>query len=482
MSEIAFSSTHELAKMICDKQIKSIELLDYYLDRIERYNSEINAIIFLDVERARADAKNADAELANGKIRGPLHGVPISIKESYSVAGLPNTFGKPSLKDMRATEDALSVQRLKAAGAVIFGKTNVPLDLSDFQSYNEVYGTTNNPWDLKRAPGGSSGGAAAALAAGLTGFESGSDIGGSIRNPAHYCGVFGHKPTWNLIPPRGHAIPGIVAASDLSVIGPLARSATDLALGIQVMAGPDEIMSRGYQLNLPVMKKKSLQGLKVATWLNSARAPVSKDVQNRVMQVSQMIIDGGGSVDFEARADIDENEHEDVYQVLLQAIMASRKSDKDYANPANMVALHSGDKSDHNLILQRQTASYRDYIKANERRTHFRWKWHEFFSRYDAMLAPIMATSAFLHDHRPFKDRTILVDGQERPYFEQVFWSGLAISSLLPSVVVPTGLDAENLPIGIQIIGPEYSDLILIEIAELLEKDGCKINIPPAYK
>ena len=195
MSELAFKSATQLAAMIQSKKISSLELLNHYLDRVERFNSDLNAVIVLDVDRARTRAKEADVALANGEIWGPFHGVPMTIKESYNVAGLPTTNGRPDMKDNLAQTDALAVERMKAAGVVIFGKTNVPLNLADFQTYNEVYGTTNSPWDLKRGPGGSSGGSAAALAAGLCGFEAGSDIGGSIRNPAHFSGVFGHKPT-----------------------------------------------------------------------------------------------------------------------------------------------------------------------------------------------------------------------------------------------------------------------------------------------
>ena len=195
----------------------------------------------------------------------------MTCKESYDVEGLPTTFGIPDYKDNIATSDALSIQRLKAAGAVFFGKTNVPLRLADFQSYNDIYGTTNNPWNLDRIPGGSSGGTAAALAAGLTGFDIGSDIGGSIRNPAHYCGVFGHKPTWGLLPPRGHALPGILSQPDLSVIGPLGRSADDLELGVQLMAGPDEIESAGYQLNLQSPSQTSPRLTAHRRWLTERR-------------------------------------------------------------------------------------------------------------------------------------------------------------------------------------------------------------------
>ena len=235
--EPAFESATSLAARLRERRIGCLELLDHFIARVERFNPDLNAIVVFDFERARERAREADAALARGEVWGPLHGLPMTVKDSYDVAGLPTTWGVPELRDNVPATNAVAVERLLAAGAVIFGKTNIPYNLADFQSYNDIYGTTNNPWDLALVPGGSSGGAAAALAAGLTGLEAGSDIGGSIRNPAHYCGVYGHKATWGVLPLRGHAKPGVLAPTDISVIGPLARDAGDLALALDVMAG-----------------------------------------------------------------------------------------------------------------------------------------------------------------------------------------------------------------------------------------------------
>src|ERR1700704_3850718 len=232
MLDIPFRSARQLAADIKKKKIGCLELLDLYLARVEKYDGALNAVVVRDFERARTRARAADRALARRQVWGPLHGVPMTIKESYDVAGLPTTWGVPAYAKNIATKNAVAVDRLLGAGAVLFGKTNVPLYLADWQSYNAIYGTTNNPWDVARAPGGSSGGSAAALAAGLTGLEAGSDIGSSIRNPAHFCGVWGHKPTYGICPPAGQALPGNVAPSDISVIGPMARSAADLALGL----------------------------------------------------------------------------------------------------------------------------------------------------------------------------------------------------------------------------------------------------------
>ena len=482
MMDVSFKPAVALAQSIRDRQIGCLELLDHYLERVSRFNTQLNAIIVLDADRARERARQADAALARGEVWGPLHGVPMTCKESFNVAGLPTTFGSPQLKDNIAVEDALAIQRLKAAGAVLFGKTNVPLWLSDFQSYNEVYGTTNNPWDPQRGPGGSSGGAAATLASGMSGLEIGSDIGGSIRNPAHFCGVFGHKPTWGLLPPRGHAVPGILAQSDLSVIGPLARSAADLELSVQVTAGPDEIQGAGYRLDLQPPGQATLGDYRVAVWKNDDMAPVSQEVVGRVETVAEAISSSGGTVDEAARPGFAAAEAHDTYQLLLQATLATRQPWDAYAKmQEDVAALNANDQSDRARTLRRQTATHWEYGQANEARTHLRWAWHEFFKTHDALIAPIAATPAFEHDHQRFDKRTIEVDGAAQPYFQQIFWAGLAICSYLPSTVIPAGSSADGLPIGLQIIGPEFGDLKTIGLAKLLEEAGFAFTPPPGY-
>src|ERR1700730_6848241 len=258
MLDTPFQSARELASQIRRKKIGCAELLELYLARVAKYNPALNAIIATDLEGARKRARAADRALARKQPWGPLHGLPMTIKESYDVVGMPTTRGVPELKDNFPSHNALAVDRLLAAGVVLFGKTNVPIHLADYQSYNAIYGTTNNPWDLSRAPGGSSGGSAAALAAGLTGLEAGSDIGSSIRNPAHYCGVFGLKPTLGVASPKGQALPGTHADADISVIGPLARGAADLDLALDVMAGPDKIDGVAWKLDLPLCPARSL--------------------------------------------------------------------------------------------------------------------------------------------------------------------------------------------------------------------------------
>ena len=485
MTTLAYESGLQLRKRLGTGDLSAVELLDYFLARVARFNPELNAIIELQEDEARAQAIACDKAQASQSAHSlpPFHGVPMTIKESFDVRGMHTTRGNPAFKDHIASTDALAVSRLRKAGANIFGKTNVPLDLADFQSYNAIYGTTNNPWDTERTPGGSSGGSAVAMAAGLSGIENGSDIGGSIRNPAHYCGVFGHKPTWGLLPPRGHAAPGVLAQSDLAVIGPIARSAADLEALLLAEAGPDEIMASGYRLDLSQPNFTDLKRLRVAAMVNSPLAPVSQVCESRVEGVLDIVRHAGGQVNYDARPDFDLGEGHEVYQNLLWAVMASRSDDATYAQlAAEVAALAPDDRSARAQNLRARFATYRDYSTANEVRTHQRWAWHRFFQEYDVMVTPIMATPAFQHDHQPFGQRTVDVDGAPRPYFEQLFWAGLAINSYLPATIVPTGTLGGGLPIGVQIIGPEFGDLKVLRVAKLLELEGLTFVPPPGYE
>ena len=290
--DLHFKSATEIARLIRERKVGALEVLEHFLARVAKYNPELNAIIWLDADRARARAKAADAALARGEVWGPLHGVPMTIKESYNVAGSPTTWGDPKHKNNVSATNALAVDRLECAGAVLFGKTNVPLLLADNQSYNAIYGTTNNPWDMSRTPGGSSGGSAAALAAGLTGIDAGSDIGGSVRNPAHFCGVFTHKPTWGVVAPKGQALPGSYAYSDISVIGPMARGADDLEVALDAMAGPDEIDAVAWKVDLPASAAASLKDLRIAVKLHDPYCEVETAYVDRL----QALVDSSGEV------------------------------------------------------------------------------------------------------------------------------------------------------------------------------------------
>src|SRR6188508_3340590 len=304
MDQLHYKSATDLASLIRRKKVSALELLDHFLDRIEKHNPKLNAVIWMDREGARKRAKAADAALKKGKRLGPLHGVPMTIKESFQVAGSPTTWGLPAMKDNVTQTTAVVAQRMIDAGVTLFGKSNVPVMLADWQSYNSVYGTTNNPWDVSRTPGGSSGGSSAALAAGLTGIEAGSDIGSSIRNPAHYCGVFGHKPTYGLITPRGQALPNVVAPSDISVVGPLARSAQDLDVALGIMAGPDPDDGGYLKVALPKCEKTSLKQFRVAVKFTDPASEVDGEYADRLQALADKLAKAGAKVK-EAEPEID---------------------------------------------------------------------------------------------------------------------------------------------------------------------------------
>ena len=483
MPTTAFRSAKELAAEIRRKRIGCLELLDLYLSRVAKHNPALNAIIATDVESARKRARAADRALARTRGWGPLHGVPMTIKESYDVVGMPTTWGVPELKDNFPPRNALAVDRLLGAGVVLFGKTNVPIHLADYQSYNAIYGTTNNPWDLARAPGGSSGGSAAALAAGLTGIEAGSDIGSSIRNPAHYCGVYGHKPTFGIVPPRGQALPGRLAQSDINVIGPLGRSAEDLEIGLAVMAGPDEIDAAGYRLALPPPRRKALRDFKVAVMLTDPNSEVDAEVQEKVQAVAEFLARKRAKVSGTARPDIDTGEAQRTYIHLLRAATSGRQTKEEFEkNVQALRDLSASDESYYARMLRGNTGSHRVWLAVDEVRHKMRWKWADFFKEYDLLLCPAAASAAFPHDQQGERwERTIEVNGRRVPTTDQLFWAGYSGMAYLPSTVAPAGLTRGGLPVGVQIIGPQYGDRTCIHMARLLEREYQGFVPPPNY-
>ncbi len=270
----AFSTVALWIDAIRSKQISARELLEFHLSRVEAINPLINAIICLRPEQARRQADAADAAFAHGDWWGPFHGIPITIKDTFDVCGMATTVGLKEKRDNIASANAVAVQRLVDAGAIIFGKTNVPEGAADYQTYNKLFGVTNNPWDLQRGAGGSSGGAAAAIAAGLTSMELGSDQGGSLRNPAQYCGIYAHKPTYGIVPMRSGSASDWISSSEFTVAGPLARTAQDLELELDVIVGADPMLMTGWSLNLPKPTQSSLSGFRVAAWLDDKSCPI----------------------------------------------------------------------------------------------------------------------------------------------------------------------------------------------------------------
>jgi len=484
MERMPFRSAGELVSAIRRKKIGCLELLDLYLDRIGRHNPKINAIISMNVEEAKKRARLADKALAKGKVWGPLHGLPMTVKESYDVVGMPTTWGVPAQRNNYPVKNALAVDRLLKAGAVLFGKTNVPIYLADWQTFNEIYGTTNNPWDVTRVPGGSSGGSAAALAAGLTGLDAGSDIGASIRNPAHYCGVYGHKPTYGIVSPRGQALPGVVAASDISVVGPMARSAGDLATALTVMAGPDDIDGAGWQLRLPKPAKKSLREFKIAIVYTDPEAEVDEAVQERLRALADFLRKKKAKVFEEARPQIDSYEAYRNYIQLLRAATCGRLTPEEFARSLRAAeALDPADDSYPARAARAQTMPHWKWLAANETRHRMRLVWADFFRECDLLLCPTATTTAFPHNQKGERwERMVVVNGKPQPSTTQMFWAGYSCNFYLPATVAPIGPAAHGLPVGVQIVGPQYGDLTCIHFARLLEEEFQGFTPPPGFE
>ena len=483
MSDIAFLPAKRLASLIRRRKIGCVELLDHYLARVERYNAALNAIVVFDIAKARRRARAADRALAKGEIWGPLHGVPMTVKDSFDVTGLPTTWGVPAQKDSIATSNAVSVERWLGAGAVIFGKTNVPIWLADAQSFNDFYGRTNNPWNLDLTPGGSSGGASAALAAGMTGIEMGSDIASSVRTPAAMCGLFGHKPTFGICPTRGHTLDQNLHALDILAIGPLARSADDVALGLSIIAGPDEIEASGTRLVLPAPRRKRLSEYKVGIVVDHPTSRVEKAVAALLQRLADFLAGQKTEISDKARPDFDIHEAHRTFDVLLRSATSARMSDDDQAGfRAELAALPADADTKQIRMMRGNTLSHRDWIRLDEKRQRMRWKWHEFFKDYDLLLAPVLCTAAFPHDATPPYERSITIDGRERTFMEQIFWSGYSGMSYLPASAAPIGFTDDGRPVGVQIIGPHNGDRTCLHFARLLEKEYQGFVVPPGYE
>ena len=480
---LAYRTAGDLVKAIAGRQLSSRELVDSAISRIEALDPKINAVVVRDFERARAAADAADAELAKGESRALL-GVPMTVKEHYAVAGLPTTRGDPKYKDWKAEVDALVVRRLKAAGAVILGKTNVPLNLSDWQSFNEVYGTTNNPWDLSRTPGGSSGGSAAALAAGFVPLELGSDIGGSLRAPAHFCGVFSHKPTLDLVPQRSSGppqIPAVPVRGDLAVYGPMARSAADLGLELEVLAGPDELAEGiGYKLSLPPPRHEKLADFRVLVIDTHPLCPTADSIKSALNGLADRLAKLGCRVLRENPKLPDLARTTRTYVELLAAVYSLDLSPDDRARiDAAAKTLSPEDQSLAAYRLRGISANHSEWIRASRVRAGLRGQWFNLFQEVDVVLCPPMPSLAFAHDHTPQRTRQLDIDGSKIPYNDQMAWAGIATLNGLPATTMPNGRSENGLPIGVQIIGAYLDDRSTIAFAGLVEREFGGFTPPP---
>ncbi|MFE6611325.1 amidase [Amycolatopsis sp. NPDC057786] len=469
--EWSFQPAEEILAALRTGAVTSAELTDEAIARIEREDEVINAICVPDFDRARAAAQRADQARARGEDR-PLLGVPVTVKESYDMAGLPTTWGMPPHRDYLPAEDAVQVARLKAAGAVVLGKTNVPLGLQDIQSFNDIYGTTVNPWDHGRTAGGSSGGSAAALASGFGALSIGSDLAGSLRTPAHFCGVYAHKPTLGLAAVRGMvppSEPAFPAEPDLAVVGPMARTARDLALLLDVMAGPDPLTyGVAHRSALPPARHERLRDFRVLVVDDHPLIPAGAAVRAGVRRVADALVGGGARVAWRSPLLPDLAEAAKLYMELLISGSVARFP----IESLEQLRAEADDKSLDAVRLDAMLFSHSDWMEADKRRKVHRHGWRRLFAEFDAVVCPITPTPAFPHDHHPNPmERHIDIDGVEYPYFDQLVWAGLATMPGLPATAIPAGLSPEGLPVGVQLVGPMFEDRTPLRLAELLERE-----------
>ncbi len=473
MTELHWWSATDLAAAIRGREVSAAEALEHQVVRIERLDGSINAIVQWDLDRARATARAADDAVTAGDEVGPLHGVPITIKDSFQTEGCVTTSGSPDLADFVPTEDAAPVARLRAAGAIPFAKTNLPIFAGDIQSFNDVYGTTNNPHDLTRTPGGSSGGSSAALAMGFSALELGSDIGGSIRVPAHYSGVSGHKPSYGIVPAHGQipGMPGTLSQADLAVAGPMSRSVRDLELGLDVLVGPDRWNERAWRIDLPPARGETLSDLRIAAWLDDDHCRVDSSTRRVLGELVETIEDAGGRVDTEARPGFTLERADTIFRNLLFAALSGG------AKPSELDAMAAATGDDDAARGRRSTAMrHREWLAHNERRLQLRERWRGFFEHHDVILLPVQPRGAIPHDHSfPQWERTVDIDGVVRPYLDLFGWTGPAGAGFLPTTVVPAGIGDDGLPIGVQIVGPYLHDRTTLRAAALIAKlaGGC---------
>jgi amidase len=468
-----FRTATELTAALHARRVSSVELTEAAIAAIEAGDGALNAVVVRDFERARVAAKAADAMLAKGE-GGVLAGLPITVKESFNVAGLPTTWGIPGTEKIPVTQDAVTVARLKAAGAVILGKTNISYLLADWQSFNQVYGISNNPWNTAHTPGGSSGGSAAALAAGFVSLELGSDLAGSLRVPAHYCGIYAHKPSTDVVPRRGQTPPGLPVLSlaprlDLAVCGPMARSAQDLMLGLDVLAGPDDYEATAWQLHLPPPRHAALKDYRVLVLDRHPLTPTDASVRGPLNDLAERLAKAGCTVGRSSDALPDLALIGRMYLRALMAFIGSNMPQPDYDDAiARSAALPDSVDDLPSLVQRGLVMRHREWIQADFIRTGIADRWRRFFRDWDIVLCPVMPTPALAHDHRPVSERTVMVDGRDMPYGDLPLWSSIATLTGLPATAFPVAVSAAGLPVGVQAIGPFLEDRTTIAFADLV--------------
>jgi len=477
-----FSSATAMLRALRAKQVSAVELLELHLDRIERLNGPLNAIVIKDYDRAREAAKAADTARARGE-DGKLLGLPLTIKDAIDVKGLPTTCGVVERAQTYPEHDARLVASVRAAGAVIMGKTNVPPNAADWQSDNPLFGRTGNPWNLDRVPGGSSGGAAAAVGAGLTPLEYGSDIGGSIRFPAAWCGVYGHRPSSTAIPDSGH-FPGSPLPNptlQLNTLGPIARTAEDLALGVDVVAGPDIGEEVAWRLELPAPRHARLSDYRVAIYPGADWRPVSSEITAAIEKLAATLRKAGAHV-AEAQPDGfgDGKDHHEVFVSILTTISGSRMSPDE--RKARAEALRASPDPFGELRARHLDARAAEYMALHDRREEYRARWRAFFRDWDIMLAPVVIVPAPEHSTMPPDARVADIDGRTVSLRLLTAYSGLSIMSGVPATAFPIGMSKDGLPISIQAIGPYLEDYTPIRFAGLVGSEIGGYQRPPGYE
>ena len=459
LQELLVRPATDVARLLRRRELSSRELTEALLARIEAVNPVLNAVVELRGEEAVAEAAAADEAAAAGGELGPLHGLPMTIKDGFDVAGLHTTWGNPAFKDYVAGTDATVVRRLRRAGAIIAGKTNVAFMLGDFgQTANPLYGATANPWDPARTPGGSSGGAAAAVAAGLSFLEYGSDLVGSIRIPAGYCGVYGLKPSVGVVPLTGFQPPGPPAPpSDMTyllAVGPLARSAGDLRAALAVTAGPEDPAARAYRWSLSPPRHTRLRDFRVGVVLDHDHAPTSGEVGAVLSDAVDALARAGATVVEGWPGGVDPVREAESFGFHVRLFFAYQQPGDDLPPFAEVVA-------------------------HEHRRMAARAAWGDYFDDVDVFLCPASFTPAFPHDTRPFEARTIATPHGERPYGDQAFWVAHASLPGLPAVAAPAGRTPGGLPVAVQVVGPLFEDDTAIGFAGLLGEVAGGYAPPP---
>ena len=476
-----YGSALEAAQAIRTKVVSSLELTQHTFRRIDAHQPRLNAYVYQLRDQALAAAKRADEALAKGATLGPLHGVPINVKESFGVEGQPCTWGIPLFANARAARNSTAVQRLLTSGAVLLGATNVPFALMDGQAFNDIYGRSNNPWDLERTPGGSSGGSAASLAAGMAFFSIGSDVGGSIRSPASLCGVYGHKPTLDIVPLSGHGPGGQFGppgfSTLLAVAGPMARFAEDLDAGLAVLAGPEAPESKAFQFALPRARQSSIREFRVGFVLEDPAVAVCPETRVVLEQAIRAIEATGAMVKEGWPVGFDFRQLLDCYYFHLGALDFSLKPPE-----AREFARHDLETKPE-AFRRGALSSFAEWQAANFKRLMYRGMWERYFEQYDVFLSPTTFTAATRHDPAPVDLRSIeTADGVVHPFWDIVTYICPATLTGCPATTAPVGLTQSGLPVGVQIMGPYAEDATPIHFAAMLARVIGGFQPPPGYE